>query len=224
MNSPEAGALNVNRGLTLTGLGLCSVLLIKFAIDFRAEGLVLAVPFSALVIVSLTLAVVNVVAASRTDRSTADSPATTGAQVRRALALAIIPFSYFAASLGCSGLTLSGCTPFCTFVKLVWIPVIALACAAYYFFRNGWLSAGITLACFVPMLPHCRCYNVANAWWIDRIGASPECYVWPFLVSIIMMASIRAGKNQAISLLVCGLIAGGAFTFFVSHHYFHFPW
>jgi hypothetical protein len=221
LNSTAKATLDINRYSLFVALGLCWILLIKFAIDFSAESVLLVIPFWGLVIGALTLASLNVtsVRKSRLVDETKSLP-----KYQRAATLAIIPLAFFSASLGCSGLAPRGCTPFCTFVKLVWIPVIALACVLYYFIRTTWLSLAITLMCFVPMAPHCACYNVANRWWIDKIGASPECYVWAFLVSVISMAAIRSGKHAFTSLVIAGLITGGALTFFVSHHYFHFPW
>jgi hypothetical protein len=76
----------------------------------------------------------------------------------------------------------------------------------------------------VPLAPHCLCFNPGNGWWIERLGASPTCYAWGFVVSLIALSALGAGKRAWPSLLVNGAIIGGATAFFVGHHYFHFPW
>jgi len=177
----------------------------------------LAAPFWVLVIVALGVGIANVLSVARSERMRADPDA------KRALLLAAIPLGLLASSLDCMGLTLQGCSPFCTFVKLVWIPLIAVCCALYFLIgKPVWLTA-ITVLLFVPLVPHCVCYNVGNGWWIDRIGASPLCYGWGFVVSIIAVGALRPGRLWP-SLVVCLAIIGGAVAFFVSHHYFHFPW
>jgi len=82
----------------------------------------------------------------------------------------------------------------------------------------------ILLMIFVPLAPHCTCFNVGNGWWIERVGASPTCYAWGFTTSLIALGALRAGQRQWLSLLVNAAIIGGATAFFVGHHYFHFPW
>ena len=137
--------------------------------------------------------------------------------------VAAIPLGFLASSLDCTGLSAQGCSPFCTFVKLVWIPLIAVVCVVYLLARKeAWLTA-IAVMSFVPLVPHFVCYNLGNAWWIDRIGASPLCYGWGFLVSIIAVGALRKAARLA-SLLVCFTVIAGSAGFFVSHHYFQFPW
>jgi hypothetical protein len=213
------GSDRLQQWLLRAGLVISAVLLIRFAIDF-AEGMKwwLAAPFCLLVILALGAGVANVFSAARTESVTAHPDA------KRALLLAAIPLAFLASSLGCMGLSLQGCSPFCTFVKLVWIPMIALVCAIYFVFgKQLWLTA-ITALSFVPLFPHCVCYNVGNAWWIDRIGASPLCYGWGFAVSIIAVGALRIARHLQPSLVVCFTIIAGAAGFFVSHHYFQFPW
>ena len=141
-----------------------------------------------------------------------------------ALLLAAIPLGFLASSLGCMGLSLLGCSPFCTFVKLAWIPLLSIVCAIYFFVgKPAWLTA-IAVMSFVPLFPHCVCYNVGNAWWIDRIGVSPLCYGWGFVVSVIAVSALRRGDRLWASVVTCAVIITGATGFFVAHHYFHFPW
>lgn len=178
----------------------------------------LAAPFWLLVIAALVVSAVNVFSAAASDASA-------GSDLKpRILLLAAIPLGFFASSLDCTGLSLQGCSPYCTFIKLVWIPLIAVVCLAYYFTRKRrWLTVIVVMS-FAALVPHCVCYNVGNAWWIDRIGASPLCYGWGFVVSMIAVGSLRRAKNFGPSLAVSFTIIAGATAFFVSHHYFQFPW
>jgi len=198
---------------------ISAALLIRFAIDFSKEmKWWLAAPFCLLVIAALAVGFTNVFSAR--------TPQTAGGQrvKERTMLLAAIPLGFVASSLDCTGLSAQGCSPFCTFIKLVWIPLIAAGCVVYLFARKeAWLTA-IAAMSFVPLVPHCVCYNLGNAWWIDRIGASPLCYGWGFVLSIIAVGALRSGAHLWRSLTVCFTIIAGAAAFFVSHHYFHFPW
>ena len=150
-----------------------------------------------------------------------EQPQSRGSQ---AALLAAIPLAFLASSLDCTGLDLKGCTPYCTFIKLAWIPLITFACAAYFFAGRRWLLTALAVMAFVPLAPHCVCYNVANAWWIDRLGASPVCYAWGLTVSVIAVGALARGASARASLAVCYGIIAGAAGFFITHHYFHFPW
>jgi hypothetical protein len=209
----------LQRWLLGAGLVVSAALLIRFAIDFWIEmkGW-LAVPFSLLVIAALSVSTINVFGESTF------AACTNSGLKARGLLLVAIPLAFFASSLDCTGLSLHGCSPFCSFIKLVWIPLIAVVCLVYYFTgKPAWLTM-IVLMSFAVLVPHCLCYNVGNAWWIDRIGASPLCYGWGFVVSVIATTALEKGTNYWPSLVVSFTIIGGATSFFVSHHYFQFPW
>jgi hypothetical protein len=211
----------LQRLLLLIGSTVAAALLLKFAVDFTAtmSGL-LAVPFWGLVLASAGICFVNLF-----DARTAPC-AVLGYQrsgVTAAL-LVSIPVGFLTSSLDCTGLTAAGCSPFCTFVKIIWIPVLGLLSLACVVSRSRLLLLTITAAVFVPLAPHCTCYNVGNSWWIDRLGASPVCYVWGFVASLISISALIAGRRYWLSLLICGAILGGATAFFIGHHYFRFPW
>lgn len=203
------------------GLIVSAVLLIRFAIDFsQSMRWWLAASFWLLVIGALGVASHNIFGSSTRQSSNQSRIG----NLKRELLLAAIPLSFFASSLGCSGLGAAGCSPFCTFVKLIWIPLIALVCGIYVFAPGRvWLTA-ISVMSFVPLVPHCVCSNVGNAWWIDRIGASPVCYSWGFVVSVIALSALERGVRLWPSLSLCAVIFCGATGFFVTHHYFHYPW
>ncbi len=209
----------LQRWLLRAGLIISAVLLIRFAIDFGERmSWWLAAPFWLLVIAALGVSAVNVFGEGRFDGA-ADSDLKA-----RVLLLTAIPLGFFASSLDCTGLSLQGCSSFCTFIKIVWIPLIAAVCLVYYFTRKrGWLTVIVVMS-LVALVPHCVCYNVGNAWWIDRIGASPLCYGWGFVVSIIAVGAMRRAAYYWPSLVLCFTIIAGATTFFVLHHYFQFPW
>jgi hypothetical protein len=205
--------------LLRAGLLISAVLLIRFAIDF-SEGASwwLAAPFWLLVVAAVVAGLLNM-----SGRATSPE-AFLHRQPERVFLLAAIPLGFLSSSLDCTGLGLLGCSSFCTFVKVVWIPLIGVACGVYLVTgRRVWLT-GIALMSFVPLVPHCVCYNLGNAWWIDRIGASPLCYGWGFMVSVLAVGALRKSTNLRFSLMVCYTIIAGAFAFFVSHHYFQFPW
>lgn len=216
------GSERLQQWLLRLGLVISAVLLIRFAIDF-SEGTKwwMAAPFCVLVIVALGVGIANVFGAARPESVTAHLPPR---DAKRVLLLAAMPLAFLGSSLDCTGLSLQGCSLFCTLVKLAWIPLIAGFCAIYFFRGNqSWLSAIVVLS-FVPLVPHCVCYNAGNAWWIDRIGASPLCYAWGFVVSIIAVGALRSGARSLLSLAVCVAVITGATAFFLAHHYLRFPW
>lgn len=178
----------------------------------------LAAPFWLLVAVTLCVGVINVFAARSLDGDA------NSISISKKLLLSAIPLAFFASSLDCTGLSVQGCSPFCTFIKVIWIPLIAVICVVYSLTQKpDWLTV-IMLMSFVALVPHCVCYNVGNAWWIDRIGVSPLCYGWGFVVSVITVGALRREARYWPSLAVSLTIIAGATAFFVSHHYFQFPW
>jgi hypothetical protein len=206
--------------LPLLALGLiaASVFLLRFAIDFSSEmPALLAAPFWLLVLATLLTTGANL-------SGRASSRPGEWRERARPFFLIAIPLGFVASSLSCMGLTVGGCSPGCTLIKLALIPALALACVAYYFGRREWLLTVIPALSFVTLVPHCLCYNVGNGWWIDRLGASPICYVWGFAVTLVSVAALRTGALILPSLALCASIVGGSLAFFVSHHFFHYPW
>jgi hypothetical protein len=217
------GVARLQQWMLRLGVLLSAVLLIRFAIDFSA-GMKwwLAAPFCVLVVLALGVAIANVFHAGSADEA---SGGWSRRDPKQALFLAMIPVGFFASSLDCMGLSLQGCSPFCTFVKLVWIPLIAGVCLVYFFTGTQVLLTAIAAFLFVPVVPHCVCYNVGNAWWIDHFGVSPLCYGWGLVVGVIAVSVLRGtGMRLWWSFITCGVVIGGAVGFFVSHHYFNFPW
>jgi hypothetical protein len=202
---------------------IAATLLGRFAIDFIKEmPALLAAPFVLLVVVTLGVAAMNLIAADRSPQPVGER--TWSARLATALLLLSVPLGFLASSFDCTGLSFAGCTGFCTFIKMIWIPALTVGCVAYARRRSPGLLGLVLLMSFVPLWPHCLCFNVGNGWWIERLGASPTCYAWGFAASLIALGALRAGKHEWLALLVNGAIIGGATAFFISHHYFHFPW
>jgi hypothetical protein len=209
----------IQRALLGIAFLVSSILLTRFTIDFFLEmPLLLAIPFSILAGAALCIAALNLLELVK------GTGVVTFSGTSKALLLAAIPLGFLASTLDCSGFARQGCTPFCTFIKLFWIPLIGVACALFFCKPMNWLLLAISVMSFVTLVPHCICYNVGNGWWMERLGASPMCYVWGFVVTLISISAIKSGARLWFSLLVNGAIIGGALAFFISHHYFHFPW
>ncbi|GEM_PF-1667943 len=152
-----------------------------------------------------------------------NDPLTPG-RAAQALLLAALPLAFLGDSLSCTGLRLRGCSPFCGWIKLVWVPVMAGAALLCYL-KPG-RGPRLTLACMalLPLWPHCICRNPANAFWIRTFGASPACYALGGIVSGTALSGLLSGRRLALALAVCysGVLA--ALFFFIGHHYFRFPW
>jgi len=217
----------IQRSILILGLGLSALLLGKFAVDFLAQYRVLGVPFALLVLATAIVGASNLFRRSSIagSESVAQSRVKPGWEAAgRLLLITAVPLGFLASSLDCTGLSLTGCTGFCTFVKDVWIPMIALGAITYLITASRAVLLSMSAMSFLPIVPHCVCFNVANAWWIEHIGASPECYSWGLAVSVVALSSVAYGVNRWASVLLCYSIIAGSSAFFVGHHYFHFPW
>jgi hypothetical protein len=215
-------ANKLQRLLFWTAWSTAALLLGRFVIDFIKEmPALLAAPFVLLVVVALGVAAILIIAGENSEPT---RQRTQSARLAITLLLLSVPLGFLASSLDCTGLSLSGCTPFCSFIKVIWIPVLALGSLAYAIKGSTGLLGVVLLLSFVPLAPHCQCFNVGNGWWIERLGASPTCYAWGFAASLIALAALRAGRREWLAVLVNSAIIGGATAFFISHHYFHFPW
>jgi hypothetical protein len=219
---PPVSTANRLRPLFAIAIAACAILLGRFAFDFSREFPLFAVPFCALVVAALGLASLNAFAGN--ERTYLRFISGRAVRVARPILIALIPVGFLASSLDCTGLALEGCSQFCTFVKLVWVPLIAVVCFAYWARRRAGLVALLLVMSLVPLFPHCVCDNVANRWWIETIGASPECYAWGATGSVLALSSLRNDDRLWPTVVVCGAIVAGSLAFFVAHHYFHFPW
>lgn len=205
--------------LLYSGLTIATILLSKFAFDCSGSATALAVALWLLVMSTLAIVIMAVL-----DQPLSHVNISAFEQPLRLLLLLAIPLGFLAAALDCTGLAARGCTSWCTFIKVIWIPLLALVCLIYYVSQDEAALFVITLLSFVPLVPHCLCYNPANSWWIDHLGASPQCYVWGFTVSLLSCAALRRGARLWLLVLLCYTIIAGALSFFISHHFFRFPW
>ena len=216
-------ASKLQRLLFWAAWAVAAILLGRFAIDFVGEmPLWLGVPFVLLVVAALGVAALNIIASGKP--VPAGRAETRPARLANVLLLSSIPLGLLASSLDCTGLSLAGCTPFCSFIKTIWIPLLAAACGVYLTWPSLRLLALMLMGSAVPLVPHCLCFNPGNGWWIARLGASPTCYAWGFMVSLIALGALGARRRVWLALLVNTAIIGGATAFFVGHHYLHFPW
>ena len=218
---PPVSTANRLRPLFGIVIAACAILLGRFAFDFTREYPTFGVPFCLLVLAALGLASLNAFAGNRrTYLRFISGPAE---RVARPILLALIPVGFLASSLDCTGLAPEGCGRFCTFVKLVWIPLIAVVCFAYWKRRRAGLVGLLLVMSLVPLFPHCVCDNVANRWWIETIGASPECYAWGATGSVLALSSLRNDDRPWPTVVVCAAIVAGSLAFVVAHHDVHSP-
>lgn len=143
--------------------------------------------------------------------------------LRAALVLAI-PAGFLGAALDCMGLSLSGCTPVCTFLVRGWFHLIVIAAAAYLVTGRTWLLLSITLMSFVYLIPNCACFNPMNAWWLQHLHKSPACFGAGYWVSLIAVAALLWKRFTLASAITCWMINVVLLAFFVGHHFYHIPW
>ncbi len=207
------------RAVLYLGLLISTCLLVRFAFDFSHFNKTLFAAMSLLLTAAIVIAAWNILT-----ESNGQSTRTVAEDEARALLLVAIPVGLLTSSLDCTGLALRGCTSYCTFVKLILIPLSALM--SYLSFQTG-RNIFLVLALLVAsgaLVPHCLCYNPANGWWIDNVGASPQCYLWGFVGALISVSALLKGGGLWLSVSICYVIISGSFSFFIAHHYFQFPW
>lgn len=210
--------LRTHRLLLCAGSPLAAALLLKFAWDFSGGPPALALPLWLLVITAVGALALNTAAVWK--GGLIGRP---GGRLVPALMLSI-PLGFLASSLDCTGLAARGCTPFCTFVKVAWVPLMGAAALLYHRTGRAVALSALTAMFFIPLVPHCVCDNPANGWWVRNAGASPQCYLWGFAAGLLAVTALYEGAWRRLSLATCYAIIGGALSFFVGHHYFHFPW
>ena len=142
---------------------------------------------------------------------------------RIALALAV-PVALLGSVLDCMGLSFQGCSPVCTFLTTVLAPLVGVLALLHGLTAgDGWIF-GASLLSFGLLVPNCECYNPVNAFWIDAIGRSPACFVSGFTVTLVASSALVTRRFTRASLLLAWGTIAVLLTFFVGHHYFHWPW
>lgn len=216
MNDAITWLKKIKLSLLGGGFFVAGALLLKFLADFSHLSGLIVLPLALLIGVAVLVSASNVFAKSKT-RSKLER--------RECLLLtAAVPLGFLASSLDCTGLSFGGCTTYCTIVKTLIVPLLAVLSFAYYRTNRAPFLIAAMVASWATLVPHCLCYNPANAWWIDHFGASPQCYVWGFATTIIAASALLKRVRPWASIAVCYAIIIGAFGFFVGHHYFRFPW
>jgi len=94
----------LERLLPLGAAALSAVLLLRFALDFWSEGLMLAVPFWILAAISLAVTAANVTSPP----NAIEADPTAHDHTRRVALISLIPAAFIASSLDCTGLSLHG--------------------------------------------------------------------------------------------------------------------
>jgi hypothetical protein len=126
---------------------------------------------------------------------------------------ALIPVDILAMGFGCGG-----CNLLC----------LGLLAAA-------WMMAGLVVLevrggaplllslSLLYAIPHCICANVINRWWIEQIGASPNCYTFS-LVGIGFAVLRLRGVWSRLVLVLAAAPGGAAVAIGIGHHVFGYPW
>src|SRR5262249_21299685 len=148
----------IQRSILILGLGLSALLLGKFAVDFMAQYRVLGVPFALLVLATAIVGASNLfrrssIAGHESVAQNRGKPAWEAAG--RLLLIAAVPLGFLASSLDCTGLSLSGCSSFCTLVKDIWIPMIALGAISYLITRSRGVLLSMSAMSCLPLVHHC---------------------------------------------------------------------
>lgn len=216
----QVGALlNWHRWLVLITAAAVLIVYTRGTYDFSRFEPLVAVPVWLVFLGTFWLVATNLLTAFR-GTETANAA---GWWSRFAL-VAAIPVGLLASGLDCTGASLSGCSPVCSFLIKIWTPLVALAAAAYVVTGRPWLLTAVTAMCLVFLVPNCRCYNPMNSWWLHRLRLSPACFAASLWVGVIAITALSWRRLVPLAAVACWLINTILLGFFVGHHYFQFPW
>lgn len=228
----EANEVKSKRGVSFPGialaigLGFATILLARFAYDFvRLTHPLLGVPGALLAMTAIAACGATMFSKARAEPR--DLPLRS---LRAPAALLAIPCGFVASALGCAGLSIEGCgwaireIAFCTMVKVSILPAMFVLGTAWVVTKKPWILGLVAVLGMITLVPHCVCRNPVNGWWITTLGASPMCFGWGFVNTVLAVGILLGRGRPLLSLGVSYASAGGAFAFFIGHHYFHFPW
>lgn len=205
--------------LLTIGFIACEGLLIGLAYDMRRCGTLF------LILGLLGAAALVPIAISQTVASFRPShPSPMLGLWQRVILLMAVPLGMLACALSCMGVDLHACHPICGFLTHVAIPLTAVLAAVSALVPRVTLRLALTGLCLVFLIPNCHCYNYVNARWIDLLGLSPVCFAPGVLASILAIWPLHTGRGFWSSIVAAYLIVAGSMSFFIGHHYFHFPW
>jgi hypothetical protein len=134
--------------------------------------------------------------------------------LRWTLAL-LIPGDVLAMGFGCGG-----CTLIC--LSLLAGAWMMAGLAALEVKRGRGAPLLLTLS-LLYATPHCICANVINRWWIEQLGASPNCYAFALLGIGFAVLGLR-GVWPRWALVLAAAPGGAAVAFGIGHHIFAYPW
>lgn len=218
------GGKTVRRVVFALAWIVTAVLLLRFAYDFTAAfwpsgGLTrsLVPAFWALVVATLAVSARNILRGPRHSQ-----PGTRRGRTDTVLR-ALVPLAFLASSLGCSGLSPTGCSRVCTLIRWVGVPLLAILLLVPFSGRRLPVQFVLVLAA-IALVPHCICDNPGNAWWVAGLGASPMCHAWSFAAAVLALSAVSSDTRPLASLLVTGAIVGGSLAFFAGHHFLGYPW
>jgi len=142
---------------------------------------------------------------------------------RLALALAV-PVGLLGSIFDCMGLSFEGCGPTCAFLTRVVVPAVVLFAVLHALTdRDPFRLIALVLP-FALLVPNCSCRNPVNASWIDLLGLSPACFLSGFTVTLVAQTALVSRQRTGLALFLAWGTNGVLMTFFVGHHYFHWPW
>ena len=208
-----------HRWLMLAAIAAGTIICVRASLDVSVINRLLAFPVGLFFFVSLALIATNLLTGFRGPAGEVQIDSWT----RIALVITV-PVGFTAAALDCTGASLSGCTPVCTFLIRVWSPLIVVATLALLTTRRRWLLSLIAAMCFVYLAPSCRCYNPLSAWWIDHFSVNPACFGGGYWVSVVAIAALSWGRLARASAAACWFVNAVLLGFFVGHHYYNVPW
>lgn len=161
----------------------------------------------------------------------AGRPWTAGAATNRREGLAVLAWSLLVLSYPCVSILHSG-YPFRTDVGWFWrefpslrfnlvlaglglgAAVIGATLRILGRERAAWTV--IVAVGFVLLLPNDDCPNPFNAWWTERVGASPLMYV-PNAVATVLVVAVDRGVRPRLHLVTLALVVAGTAALGIGH-------
>jgi len=127
----------------------------------------------------------------------------------------VIPVDILAMGFGCGG-----CTRLCLGLLGGASIMAGLAVGDVRRGSGAPLLLGLSL---LYAIPHCLCANVINRWWIEPLGASPNCYAFSLMGIGCAVVRLR-GVWPRLALVLAAALGGAAVAFGLGHHVFAYPW
>jgi hypothetical protein len=127
----------------------------------------------------------------------------------------LVPLDILAMGFGCGG------------CNLLYLSLLAgasmMAGLAVREVRRGVGAPLLLTLSLLYAMPHCICTNVINRWWIEQLGASPNCYAFSLAGIGFTVLGLR-GVWPRLALVLAAAPGGAAVAFGLGHHVFAYPW